>query len=160
MKKILTIAIILFIFTAAGLFAQNNDILDKFYASEEAPRLHSVYLVLASNAMISQETGLEEIRELIRHESWGRKLLKKEDKPITLGLFALVIMDLYDIPGGLFYSLFHGRKYAAREIIYRGFLKGRASPGRVLTPFEVTYCLQEVIDWKKSQSKVYLHFMR
>lgn len=41
---------------------------------------------------------------------------------------ALLIMRAHNIRGGLFYSLFHNRRYAFRELLYRGLFNREDAP--------------------------------
>ena len=42
--------------------------------------------------------------------------------------FALLIMRAYNIKGGLFYSIFHNKRYAFREMLYLGIFKQEDDP--------------------------------
>lgn len=44
------------------------------------------------------------------------------------------------------YSLFPGKRYAAREFAYRGFLQGNTSPGRVLSGRDAVHALGRVLE--------------
>jgi hypothetical protein len=41
---------------------------------------------------------------------------------------AFLVMNVFDLKGGIMYSLFHNRRYAYREMVYLKLIQGRAGP--------------------------------
>jgi hypothetical protein len=52
---------------------------------------------------------------------------ERED-PVNLGEFSLMVMESFDIPGGLMYNLLPSPRYAARELAFRNIVQGEAYP--------------------------------
>lgn len=50
------------------------------------------------------------------------------DDNANLAGLALLIMRVYDFKGGLFYSMFKNRRYAFREMVYRGIFENEDDP--------------------------------
>jgi outer membrane protein OmpA-like peptidoglycan-associated protein len=48
------------------------------------------------------------------------------EEPVTLGSVSFLIMQAFNIKGGLMYTLFPGPRYAYRELVYRKIITGRA----------------------------------
>lgn len=49
------------------------------------------------------------------------------DAVLTAGQLALWVMRVKGYSGGVFYTLFKSRRYAHRELVYRGFIPGKYS---------------------------------
>jgi len=50
------------------------------------------------------------------------------DEGITLGKLSLLIMQAFEIRGGLMYMILPGQRYAFRTMVSRSFIQGRADP--------------------------------
>ncbi len=53
--------------------------------------------------------------------------------PISLGEYAFLIVQTFDLPGGLMYSFFPGPRYALRELVYLDVVEPGAHAGEKLT---------------------------
>ena len=51
-----------------------------------------------------------------------------DDHPLTLGEFSLMVMQTFDIPGGIAYSALASPRYAARELAFRNIVQGHSYP--------------------------------
>ena len=145
MKHILIICLL----TAAGSFAvfgQSNQLMDDLLTAEKAQWGTSVYLVLMSAGMISEDATLEESLRTVEEKGWGFSDVPG-DAPVNLGAFSYLVMKVYGMEGGIMFTLFPGPRYAAREFSYRGFISGNQSPYRILDGFEVVNCLTRALQW-------------
>ena len=128
--------------------AQSNDVIDDLLAEERATFGNSIYLVLAAVGAIHEDATIQTAIDALKDTDWHIPI-RDANMPIRLGEISFVIMKSLDIAGGLFYSIFPGPRYAARELKYLGFYTGRYSPGRYLSGEEVLRILGNALTWKE-----------
>jgi len=139
---------LLLVFSLAAVSAQSNQVIDQVLAEQWATYGKAVYLVLVASGAIPEEASLQAAVEALE-EAGGRMPIRDPDAPITLGAFSFLVMQSLGIPGGLFYTLFPGPRYAARELKYLGFYTGRFASGRYLTGEEALRILGNALAWKE-----------
>jgi len=148
--KLLTLILITIPFIS--LFSQSNEELDRFLGQEYADLKTTVWLVYISSGELPLEAVADEAMESLLASEHARRFVKiPENSPIKYGEFALLMMDLYDLPGGLMYHIIPSPRYAAREFTSRRWMPGNPEPGSFLTPWEVTSALSQVLAWKEVQ---------
>ncbi|MFO7729566.1 MAG: hypothetical protein R6V86_02265 [Spirochaetia bacterium] len=131
--------------------AQSNLVIDQLLEQEEASFAEALYMVQAAGGELDEEISPQKAAE--GFDSRERHLPEiSADTPITLGQYSQLLMHTFQIPGGVMYKLFPGPRYAAREMHYRGFLRGSELPGRSLSGSEVLYILREVLEWKEESA--------
>ncbi len=109
-----------------------------------------MYLVLSAAGIIPEEASIQDAIDNLANTGW-RVRIKDEDKIISLGVLSYVIMKSFSIPGGLFYSIFPGPRYASRELKYLGFYTGRYTTGRALSGEEVVRIVGNALAWKEEE---------
>ncbi len=117
------------------VFGQSNAVIDRLIAQEAATYADAYYMVQAAAGHTAEppsESGSE--------------------RSISLGEYSYLIMQAFDIPGGLMYRLFPGPRYATREIAYQGFIRGSEMPGRTISGREVLNILRRVMEWKEGSA--------
>lgn len=153
MKRIkVTLAIVLCLFSAsqsARLFAQSNRLIDEMLLEEKASFGKSVFLVLSAAGLVAETASVTEALSFLEGTGWHSRL-KEADDPIKLGEYSFIIMKSFRISGGLFYSLFPGPRYAARELKYLRFYTGRYDAGRVLSGDDVLGILGKALTWQEA----------
>lgn len=149
MKQKFVCFFILLLVISGSLASQSNDVVDRFMKEEKAGTEVTAYLVLLSVGLIAEEADPAEALDYIGAQPWGSRILGSD--VISFGRFAMLTLEVLDIPGGLFYSLFPSPRYAAREFVYLKFIPGRKDPTWVLTPFEVITGLSAALQWKESE---------
>jgi len=55
------------------------------------------------------------------------------NESITLGKLSLLIMQAFELRGGLMYIIFPGQRYAFRTMVSRSFIQGAADPAMTVT---------------------------
>ncbi len=153
MKKSFFVSLFFILFVSIltrgpSLYAQSNELIDKLLAEEVATFGETAVLVLSGAGLIGDSSSEGEAISYIRDKNWGFKEIKA-DSPVTAGALSLLIMQAFDIPGGIFYSLFHGKRYAYREMVYLGLITKRGGPYRKLSGEEVLRVLQGALEWKE-----------
>jgi len=131
-----------------SLFGQQNAVVDDLLEEEKATFGKSVYVILTAAGIIDESLTPEEAAAFISPKEWHVKE-KSADTPVTLGEFAAILMHAFDIKGGFFYSLFPGPRYATREIAFRGFVFGRASPYMHISGSEALTIMRKAVVWKE-----------
>ena len=152
MKRLLFLSIvILLIFVAFSGFSQTTDIVDTILEQEKTEVGHAAYMVLVAAGELSESASPEEAVSVLNKKGWNFSS-KEADEPIRLGEYSYIIMRAFDIRGGIFYSLFPGPRYAARELVYKKFVTGGLSYLRDVSGEEALRILGRVLEWKGAQS--------
>lgn len=149
MKRFIPIVIMIALLPAGMLFGQSAEILDGFLGQEEADVPNAAYLVFVAAGMLDESASPDEAMRLLEEQKWGEKI--RPDKGLNLGEFALLVMRTLEIPGGFNYAIFHSRRHAAREFVFKGFLPGNSRAGRILTPMEAVNGLGAALEWKEAR---------
>lgn len=149
-KLILIIMLLLLWFVAFG-FGQSTDIVDSILEQEKVLFAPAAYMVLAASGEAEESLDLEDVVSTLENMGWNYSG-KSGEEPIRLGEYSYLIMKAFDIPGGIFYSLFPGPRYAARELVHRSFVTGDLSYLRNLSGEEALRILGRVLEWKGARS--------
>jgi hypothetical protein len=151
MYKISFVLLLLF-FSVISLSAQSNEVLDTFLDQTEADLGTSIWLVLLSEGQIPADSNISDALDYFSGTKAAGKISDlSADRPIEFKEFAYVAMEIMDLPGGMMYAIVPSPRYAAREFQYRGWMPGRVKSGAVLSPWEVTTSLSEIIAWKEAR---------
>lgn len=132
-------------FAAATVWSQSNEVMDALLAEEQATLGKTAYLVLSAAGLVDEAQSVEQAFASLLEKPWGFATASPEDR-VSLGSYASLVMRAFDMRGGLMYTLFPGRRYAAREFAYRDFIQGNTSPGRTLSGRDVTHVLGRVLE--------------
>jgi len=68
------------------------------------------------------------------------------DEGITLGKLSLLIVQAFDIRGGLMYIIFPGQRYAFRTMVSRSFIQGAADPAMTVSGERFLQILGRVVN--------------
>jgi hypothetical protein len=151
MKKAGTLMAFLF----AGflpLAAQSNQVLDQILDQPKLNFGQAAYLLLTATQKLPEESGPEQAAEALAASGWKVNKDRTAGQPITLGEYSYLLMQAFALKGGLFYGLFPGPRYAARELAYLKWIKGKAYPGRPLSGEEAVHMLGAVMERKGGRS--------
>ena len=152
MKKLIVFSIIVLLaFTALPGFSQSTDIVDTILEQEKTEVGHAAYMVLVAAGELSESASPGEAVSLLNEKGWNFSS-KEADEAIRLGEYSYIIMQAFDIGGGIFYSLFPGPRYAARELVYKKFVTGGLSYLRDVSGEEALRILGRVLEWKGARS--------
>ena len=148
MKKrpLLIAAVLLAIICVQYGFAQSNEVIDQLLAEDQATLGNAVYLVFLAADIASEDWSVDESIQELQSRGWGFDDAAPGNV-VDLGSFSFILMKTFDMKGGIMYSLFPGKRYAARELAFLGFVPGYASPTRVLEGQEVTHILGRTLDY-------------
>jgi len=130
---------------AGVAWSQSNDVMDSLLSEERATLAKTAYLGLTASGAVGEAEPVERAFAELQAKPWGFAASGPEDQ-VKLGAFSHLVMKAFSMRGGLMYSIFPGKRYAAREFAYRGFIEGNTSPGRVLSGRDVTRILGRVLE--------------
>jgi len=148
---LLLLAGALFLLSVSLLCAQSNETLDRFLEQEQAVYGYSAYMVLTAAGKLPEEASPKEAAAAVSRMGWSDKLSASDDL-INLGEYSSLLMKVFDIRGGLMYTLFPGPRYAARELKYLQCIPGKSTPGRFISGTDAIQILGRVLEWKEERS--------
>lgn len=130
MKSVFRNLLVLFFVILGGapaLHAQSNEIIDRILAEELITYGSASYLLLFAAGELEEDATLTSAVAAIDRRGDGLDY-RTANVTITLGEFALLTMRVFDIRGGIAYSLLPVPRYAARELTFRGVIQGQTYP--------------------------------
>lgn len=128
-------ASVLMLLAGVSAFSQSNDVIDRLLNSEEARLNDALYLVSILSESASPDA---EQAEALKAVDWGRyDITPDPSATITFGELSYLLMESLGMRGGLFYKLFPGPRYAARELRYLEIPAEAYYAGSVLSGTEV-----------------------
>lgn len=140
MKKIFFAVLV---FSTALLSAQTAAELEDLLNIKEITWAEAAYFTLASSAdAVPRQTAFQVVRE----RGWLPKNAEAEEKA-RLGGLSLLLMNSFNMPGGLMYRLFHNARYAYREMKTLGFIRGRSYPANTVSGAEFLQILGELLSY-------------
>jgi len=109
------------------LFGQTAERIEKLLEQERVSYLDAALLVLEASGQIDGEsqTSADEAFNFAVERGWLPKGVQANTEAKLNGL-SLLVVQAFDINGGLLYSLFKNPHYAYRAMVYRGIIQGRA----------------------------------
>jgi len=118
--------LLFFGFCSISVFPQIAGKIESLLNTEAVNYEQTVQIILEA-ADVMASPGLQEAFSFASDKGW---LPKKAEtgNPVKLGGVALLIMQAFDIKGGIFYTLFQNERYAYRELISQGIIHGRSDP--------------------------------
>lgn len=144
--------LLLFVIALSAAGAQSNETLDTILRREVARTGETLYMVFLASGRATDAESEQDVYQRIGRD-WSRWGLtpRAAVAPITFGEYAHVLMQAFDIPGGVMYRVAPGPRYAAREIVYRGFARGPRTAERTISGEEMLRILGNVRAWQLEQ---------
>lgn len=139
---------VLLLFVSFSSFAQQNSVIDDLLQEEKATFGNCVYLVLSASGVIDESLLPEEAVAGLEFRDLHFRP-KKADDFITFGEFAVLLMEGFEFKGGLFYTIFPGPRYASREMVFKGFIHGRAGPYGNISGHDALTMVRKAKEWKE-----------
>jgi hypothetical protein len=138
-----------FLFLGTFSFAQSNDVIDAYLEKELADYEITVYLLMTASGQLPDDLT-PSVAVATLDENLGIDSSEKRNQPINFGDFSFILMETFDLPGGIFYGLFPGIRYAVREVNYKAFFAVTKKATEQLTPFEVLQAIGLALDYKEA----------
>ncbi len=110
---------------STSLPGQSNELLDRILAEEELRFGSAVYLVLSASYATQERDALDRGAALRRARE---RIPVATDGPLTLGQYAHLLQQFFDLPRGVWYRAYPAPRFAARDLAHAGIIQGRAYP--------------------------------
>jgi len=143
--------VLLAVATALPVGAQSNQVLDELLEREALQYGEAAYLVLVAIDRLPEEASLEEAAAVLPGQ-FRAVPARAAGEAIPLGEYAYLLMQAFDVGGGLMYRLAPGPRYAARELAHLEVIRGKAHPGRAVSGAEAMQILRRLLEWKEELS--------
>ncbi|MCL2791810.1 MAG: hypothetical protein FWD87_01855 [Spirochaetaceae bacterium] len=123
------LVLIFFLFSALALSAQTAAELDRLLETEAVTAAGAARFVLGAAELLppglSGAAAENAAYNMARTNRW---ITKEAADPINLRDAAFLVMNAFEIRGGIMYSFTRAPRYAYREMVYRRLIQGRAYP--------------------------------
>lgn len=124
--------------------AQSNEIIDNLIAETSASYGKAAFLVLSAAEIIPEDADEEEAWAALSERGWNPKNRAK-DNPIFLGEFSYIVMEAFNIKGGVMYTLFPSPRYASRELGFKEYIKSDPGAYRNMSGREALQILGRIL---------------
>ena len=144
MKSLFIVFCFAFCFIAAApVMAGFNETMDVILEQDSLTYGAASFLILSGAGVLDDGATLEE--SALRMGELAPKVVLASDEPVTLGQYSYMIMTVYSIKGGIFYSLFKNPHYSLRELRFQNIVQGKAYPRMTLSGERAVRILSRVI---------------
>ena len=150
-KKLILLLAFVLLAAVLHVSAQSNKVLDALLEEETTSFGQTAYLILTASARIPDDTTPSEAAAEIAGQGWTVPKRAAEE-PLTLGEYSFLLMQAFELKGGVMYRILPGPRYAGRELAYLQFIKGNTSPYRTFSGEEAIGILGRLMEWKEEQS--------
>jgi len=127
--------------------AQSNEVLDELLERQALLFGEAAYLVLVGTERLPDTASPEEAAQALA-EAFPEAQVRGAGEAIPLGEYAYLLMQAFEVKGGLMYRLIPGPRYAARELAYRKIIRGKAHPDIPVSGAEAVQILRRLLEWK------------
>ena len=123
----LTLALTLF-FSASTLMAQTAAELDNLLQTETVTTAQACRFVMGAAGVLSPALSGSQAETTAYETALSNRWVKSgQDEAISLQETAFLMMNVFQLKGGLMYSVFHNPRYAYREMVYQRLIPGRTN---------------------------------
>jgi hypothetical protein len=126
------LVLVLLLSICVGIAAQSNDTIDTILGEETATVGSVAYVALSAGDLISDETSFRDAVQQAVTAGWLADTAGASD-PAGFGQLAHLLMQIFEVRGGIMYRLFPGPRYATREFTYQGWSPVRIGPGDAIS---------------------------
>jgi len=111
------------------LFAQTAERIERLLEQERVSYRDAALLVLEASGKIDPaiQTSADNAFNLAMQQGWVPNGAQANIN-ITLSGLSLLVIQAFEINGGVLFSLFKNPHYAYRAMVYRGIIHGRTDP--------------------------------
>jgi hypothetical protein len=154
-KKVLLslLFIICYLLFDCPLYSQTADRIERLLEKETVSYQEAALLALEASGRLdpASKANAEDAFGFAKARGW-LSANTKANNAINLKDLSILIMQAFDIKGGLFYTLFKNPHYAYRTLVYHNIIQGRADPlmnvsGELLL-FTVNRAMYLVENWE------------
>ena len=127
MRKRMFLLCALLIVSCSLIFPQSAARLERLLEQDRVSYQDAALLVLEAADHLDPGTSPEEAFNFAQAQGFLPGNVEA-DQTVDLRGLSLLIMQAFDIRGGVFYTLTGSRHHAYKELVYRSIIQGRASP--------------------------------
>ncbi len=111
--------------------AQSSEFLDRILAEDELRLGSALYLAItAGYALQDQGYDVDVVTSLRRVQ---QRVDLDSEAPLTLGQYAFILQEFFDLPLGILSRVIPGPRYATRDLAHADIIRGRAYPSMPLS---------------------------
>lgn len=134
MKRKIYIAIIAYFTTF--LFGQAAQVVDTILETQEATLGQAAYLILTASDAIPENTDFETAFAELQKKNWLKNAGKAEDR-LLLKHYAFLLMQAFEIQGGMMYRIYPCPRYAYRDLQFLSLIQGETDPDQPVSGIEM-----------------------
>jgi hypothetical protein len=145
-----TIVFIFLLVLPGLLHAQTAQVIEKLLETHSVSNRQAAWLVLEAADIVTGSSPMAETAEAFSYAA-GRRWLPKNaqaESQARLDEISLLIMQAFNIRGGVMYRLLNNPRYAYRELVYRNLLMGRIDPQMAVSGYELLFLVNRVIAFR------------
>ena len=148
MKKYLFLFVCFFVLHSVILHSQTAQAIEDLLDLRAVSKQQAAWLVLEAANIASIGSQAAAFRYAVEQQ-WLPASAAANDR-IRLDELSFMIMQAFDIRGGLFYSLIGNSHYAYRELVHRNIIMGRADPGMDVSGDELLFIVNRVLSFQEA----------
>ena len=144
-KKILCVCF--FLILPVFLYSQTAEEIENLLNVDEVNYQQAAWLVL----MAAQEGNLSQAEAFnnAMAQGWFPSNVTPNGRA-KLNVVSLLIMQSFDIRGGVFYSFIGSPHYAYRELVYRGIIQGKSDPAMAVSGDLLLFLVNRVLAFQEA----------
>ena len=128
-------------FTASADF---DTTMDSILSEEMLTYGSASYVLLTGTGVLEDEATIQEAAGKMAQQFPDTAL--EWNEPVTLGRFSYMIMNAYEIGGGIMYRIFPGPRYAVRELRFKKIIQQKAYSGMDISGERALRIVGRVLD--------------
>jgi len=142
-QKSLTLLTILFLVFPVFIHSQTAAELETIIDTESVTCAQAAWIVCNS---AGDKADMEAAFNQAVENGWLKTAAA--DDPITLGKLSFLMMQAFEIKGGMMYSLAAGPRYAYRSMVSKSYIEGSSDPAMKVSGERFLLILGKVLDDK------------
>ena len=151
MKKCL----LLFLLLPALAFAQTAAEMDILLETETVSTGTAARFALGAVGMMTPELTGVAAENAAYQEALSRAWVKSgQEEAINMQEMAFLIMNAFEIKGGIMYSLLHNPRYAYREMVYRKLILGRSDSNMKVSGMRFLQILGSTLNYTGEREEI------
>ena len=131
--------------------ADFNSTMDSVLEEKNVSYGSAAYMLLVGTGVLGEEASVQEAAEKMSSKFPSTK--KNYDNSLTIGDLSFMIMNAYNMNGGLMYSLFPGPRYAVRELRHKKILQGKSYSTMHISGERACRILGRVLEMEEAENE-------
>ena len=140
------IQLLFFLISAACLFPQSNRMIDEILEAEHISFYHTAYMLCYAADIVDSEDDFDFIAVLRDRSDFFLEMDGQHQ--LNTAEFSLALMVMFEIGGGIMYSIFNTPHYAYREMTSKGIIEKDQPASKSMTGEKMLVTIQRALEWK------------